>query len=230
MSTITKSYLKMFKNALVGRVPQWDYQGEMSRKDDILDACVILFAEKGYSGTSTSDISKAIGLSPSAGGIYRHFTSKEEILRAIVIRSHDLVGNMKYALKLNPDFKKSGRQEYIKSCLSALYEQFDGLRLYFKIMKFDAPKIPALNDLMRDEMRTQSVKSFSYLFGYFLQEEKRENVDLNVIAHILFDSFIDRTVTDSARQRLTLDAFLDGWTEILESCLVRAESSPVKSS
>lgn len=39
-----------------------------------------LFAQNGYRGASIGDIEKAVGLAPRAGGFYRHFRSKEEIL------------------------------------------------------------------------------------------------------------------------------------------------------
>ncbi|TDD26736.1 TetR/AcrR family transcriptional regulator [Actinomadura sp. KC06] len=46
-----------------------------------------LFADRGYTATSVAEIEAAAGLSPGAGGLYRHFRSKEEVL-ASAIREH----------------------------------------------------------------------------------------------------------------------------------------------
>jgi AcrR family transcriptional regulator len=57
-----------------------------STKERIVDEAMRLFGEKGYKGASITQIEAAAGLSPGAGGIYRHFTSKEELLAAGVRR------------------------------------------------------------------------------------------------------------------------------------------------
>jgi len=46
----------------------------------ILTEGVRLFAENGYRETTIGDIEAAAGLAPRAGGFYRHFKSKEELL------------------------------------------------------------------------------------------------------------------------------------------------------
>ncbi|MBU0986796.1 MAG: TetR/AcrR family transcriptional regulator [Proteobacteria bacterium] len=53
----------------------------MSRKDDILDAAVILFAENGYYATPTSAVAKKAGV--AEGLIYHHFKNKAGILAHI---------------------------------------------------------------------------------------------------------------------------------------------------
>lgn len=53
----------------------------------VLDASLALFAERGYALTTMADIESASGLTPGAGGVYRHFASKFEILEAGV-RDH----------------------------------------------------------------------------------------------------------------------------------------------
>ena len=45
-------------------------------------AALGLFAERGYHGTSVSDIEAAAGLSPRSGALYRHFPSKAAVLEA----------------------------------------------------------------------------------------------------------------------------------------------------
>ncbi len=54
------------------------------RKAEILDAAEKLFATKGYEKTTTVDIMNAVGI--AKGTLYYHFTSKEEILDALLER------------------------------------------------------------------------------------------------------------------------------------------------
>lgn len=53
-------------------------------KERILDIALELFAQNGYLGTSMSDIAKQLGLTKAA--LYKHYTSKQEILDQIVER------------------------------------------------------------------------------------------------------------------------------------------------
>ncbi|MFD0887089.1 TetR/AcrR family transcriptional regulator [Streptosporangium algeriense] len=55
-----------------------------STRERILEEALRLFAERGYAATSVAEIESASGLSPGAGGLYRHFRSKYEVLAAAV--------------------------------------------------------------------------------------------------------------------------------------------------
>ena len=61
-------------------------EAEGSSRDRILDAALALFASRGYAGTSTAEIQKASGMSPGSGALYRHFRSKNDVLRAALRR------------------------------------------------------------------------------------------------------------------------------------------------
>ena len=50
-------------------------------KENILNAALKLFAEKGYHGTSINDIAKAANI--SKGLAYNYFESKKQIIEAI---------------------------------------------------------------------------------------------------------------------------------------------------
>lgn len=54
----------------------------VSTRQRIIDAAIELFGERGYKGSAISVIEARAGLSPGAGGLYRHFTSKQELLEA----------------------------------------------------------------------------------------------------------------------------------------------------
>jgi AcrR family transcriptional regulator len=55
-----------------------------SRREQLLDAAIRLFRERGYSGVSMVDIGAAVGISASAA--YRHFKNKEDILAVAILR------------------------------------------------------------------------------------------------------------------------------------------------
>jgi AcrR family transcriptional regulator len=59
----------------------------MSTRERIVAEALRLFADRGYAATSVAEIEAASGLSPGAGGLYRHFPSKQEVLAAAV-REH----------------------------------------------------------------------------------------------------------------------------------------------
>lgn len=64
-----------------------------SSRDRLLDVALELFASRGYAATPTAEIQKACGMSPSSGALYRHFRSKNEVLRAALRRGLDRMRN-----------------------------------------------------------------------------------------------------------------------------------------
>ena len=60
-------------------------KGEVTRVA-VEDAAIQLFMEQGYHATSMRQIAKRAGL--ALGGIYNHFSSKDEIFEAIIIDQH----------------------------------------------------------------------------------------------------------------------------------------------
>lgn len=55
------------------------------RPDELLDAALTLFVEKGYAHTSVAEIARAAGL--SKGAVYLYFPSKQAILEGLVQRA-----------------------------------------------------------------------------------------------------------------------------------------------
>lgn len=71
------SIVTLFKNKILGN-------SKMTTKQKaILDASIVLFSEKGFANTSTSEIAKASGA--AEGTIFKHFGSKENLLIATII-------------------------------------------------------------------------------------------------------------------------------------------------
>src|SRR3954471_8755167 len=69
---------------LAERGPKFRRRAE-ARPDEVLDAALALFVEKGFSATRVEDIATAAGL--SKGAVYLYFPSKEAILEGLVKRA-----------------------------------------------------------------------------------------------------------------------------------------------
>jgi AcrR family transcriptional regulator len=55
-----------------------------TRRRRLLEAALDVFAEEGYSGATISEIERRVGLTPGTGSLYRHFPSKEALLKEAV--------------------------------------------------------------------------------------------------------------------------------------------------
>lgn len=59
---------------------------DRSTRERILDVAFELFVELGFAGTTVTEIEKQAGLTGGSGGFYRHFRSKQELLRPAIER------------------------------------------------------------------------------------------------------------------------------------------------
>lgn len=82
------------------------------RREEILDAAIRCFREKGFHAASMSSIAKAFGM--SAGHIYNYFDSKEDIIEAIVNRWLDnYIHTIQIRWNPDPDIHREEVQESI---------------------------------------------------------------------------------------------------------------------
>ena len=70
------------------------------RRSEILDAAQRLFTTKGVGSTSVEDILREVGI--AKGTLYYHFSSKEEILRALVLRTTEGIAQRARAVAAGP--------------------------------------------------------------------------------------------------------------------------------
>jgi AcrR family transcriptional regulator len=69
-------------------------------RERILEVALDLFIEQGFEKTSLREIAERVGVTKAA--LYYHFESKDEILLALHLPMHDLVGRMAAQLSDNP--------------------------------------------------------------------------------------------------------------------------------
>ena len=77
------------------------------RRQSIEAAAAELFAERGFAGTGVADIAAEVGITP--GAIYRHFSSKEDLLEHIVLGSLARIGDVVDAATAEPAASSEAR-------------------------------------------------------------------------------------------------------------------------
>ena len=76
-------------------------------KERILNTALALFSQRGYLGTSMSDIANELGM--TKGALYKHYTSKQEILDRITARMRELDRERAQAYQMPDGFAEAYR-------------------------------------------------------------------------------------------------------------------------
>jgi AcrR family transcriptional regulator len=115
----------------------------------MVGAAMRLFAEKGFAGTTVGDIEGAAGLTPRGGGFYRHFHSKEDILRAGVDTHIAQANHSRAAVNLLPFGDL--RSELTLVC-RWLLESIEQQREIFQVIEREADRFPKLREKWRVQL------------------------------------------------------------------------------
>lgn len=119
-----------------------------------------LFGEKGYSGASVGEIEAAAGLSRGAGGLYRHFSSKEALLAAGIARHLDRLDALRDVRNALADFGDVRTQ--LSATARYYLEELDSQTELLRILTSEVRQRP--------ELLSQAVNELiSSTFGGFAQ-------------------------------------------------------------
>jgi TetR/AcrR family transcriptional regulator, repressor for uid operon len=146
----------------------------------ILTAAERCFLLKGFRGASISDICAAAGISP--GHLYHYFSSKEAIVDAMVERGLGEAGTRFASIAANPDIvgaflsefgrnKGRGRRSRIALSIEILAEA-------------------ARNPAMAKVLRRHYAHLRELMTGFFLEVQKRGQIDSQIDAELAADIFI----------------------------------------
>jgi AcrR family transcriptional regulator len=105
-------------------------KGETTRLA-IEDAAVNLFMEHGYHATSMRQIAERAGL--ALGGIYNHFSSKEEIFEGIIVDKHPY----KKILPLILEAQGDTDEDFLKNAMHIVLTELGREPYYIKLMMIE---------------------------------------------------------------------------------------------
>lgn len=189
-------------------------KGEMTRLS-IEEAAISLFLEQGYHATSMRQIAKRTGL--ALGGIYNHFTSKDEIFEAIIIDQHPYKKVLPLILAVEGDTAQEFFGNAFRIVVDELGKQPEFINLMFiEIVEFKgkhgsvmlreiAPKILPVFEKAIKNMKGLRVTNpavlmrsfFGMIISYFVTEM--------VISNSVVSKLMPKDSTD-----VYIDIFLNG--------------------
>jgi AcrR family transcriptional regulator len=105
-------------------------KGETTRLA-IEDAAMELFIKNGYHATSMRQIAEHAGL--ALGGIYNHFSSKEEIFEGIVVDKHPY----KRVLPLILEAQGETTEDFLKNAMQIIIAELSRESYYLKLMMIE---------------------------------------------------------------------------------------------
>ncbi|MBX3315133.1 MAG: TetR/AcrR family transcriptional regulator [Actinobacteria bacterium] len=130
----------------------------MTRREEIVAAARRCFATKGYEATTIRDVEEAAGLSPGAGGLYRHVPSKEALLDAVVAAEVDANRAAIVDMAIPEGLDARGLLEHgVRQGLAQLDRQADVMRIVFR----DLPAFPHLVETVRTGLIDAVYESFA---------------------------------------------------------------------
>lgn len=159
----------------------------LSTRDRLLDAALSLFAADGFAGTSVGDIEKAAGFVKRGGTLYKHFSSKPEVLAALIERHAAAIGGAGQLADLLPLGEL--RAELTLVARFALAE-LDAEEQIHRVLDKEGHRAAAARDRMLEEVLEPGYRGLADLFRRWLGDHA-EDVDADALVTILVGGLVN---------------------------------------
>ena len=195
-------------------------------KERILEMALELFAQNGYLGTSMNDIAQRLGFTKAA--LYKHYTSKQEILDSIVERMNqmDYTRAESYEMpETEPDgFAEAYLHTPVQKIRAYSMAQFDHWTKepfssnFRKMLTLEQYRDPKLARLYHDYLATGPTE---YMAAIFRKLTDSDEAAIQLALEFYGPMFLLYSVYDGAVDKDTVSALLG---EHMDRFIARVES------
>jgi AcrR family transcriptional regulator len=200
---------------------------EPNTRERIISEAMRLFAERGYRGTTVGDIEQAVGLAPRAGGLYKHFASKDEVVTAGIERHVAEIEAMHSAMELMP--LGDVRAELTLIARWTLHELRNEQNL-MKIVFRDGDQFPELVELFSERIVNRGYREAATVIGRIFQQAGVFDRDPNAVAAIALGSLVHYRIEETmfgrppagVGEEQFVETWVEVWTRVAESGGVEA--------
>ena len=197
-----------------------------STKERILETALALFAQRGYLGTSMNHIACQLGLTKAA--LYKHYTSKQEILDKIVERMNQMDYERAEEYEM-PETEPDGFAEaYLRTPLDRIHAysvaQFDHWTKepfsanFRKMLTLEQYRDPVLAQLYHDYLATGPTQ---YMAAIFRKLTDSDEAAMQLALEFYGPMYLLYSVYDGVKDKDSvaplLDAHIDRFISRIES-------------
>ena len=162
-------------------------RGERTRSE-ILQAALGLFTEHGYHGTSMRQIAQEAGI--ALGGIYNHFSGKEEIFKTVFIELHPFWETLPLMNAAQGDTIEEFVCDAARRMIDELGERPDFLNLMFiELVEFNGEHIPEFFEIFFPQFREFSQR-------FLAKSQKIRDIPLLMVTRVFIGLFLSYVITD----------------------------------
>jgi TetR/AcrR family transcriptional regulator len=131
------------------------------RRRQLLRHAVDLFARHGFSGTRTKDIAAACGV--SEGILFRHFSTKEDLYRAILDAHQDEQGSAEWLQEMRVLAERRDDEGFLRCLIEQILKSFRDNASFHRLLMFASLDGHALADLFHEQL---GKPTFEFLRDY----------------------------------------------------------------
>jgi hypothetical protein len=188
---------------------------EPSTRDRIISEAIRLFAERGFNGATVGDIERAAGLAPRAGGLYKHFRSKEDVFEAAIERHVREIEAVRSGFEFTP--LGDPRAELTLIGRWALAE-LGAEQPLMKIVMKDGDQFPHLMRLFKERIVDRGTAAAIEVMEGVLGETGLALENVAAVATIALGSLVNYRIEQSMfgvpPGGLGEDEFIEAWVEV----------------
>jgi AcrR family transcriptional regulator len=188
-------------------------------RERIVIEAMRLFAERGFRGTSVSQIEAAAGLSPGSGGLYHHFSSKDAVLAEGVARH---LARLDALRDIRQVFAGIGDIESQLAITARYYlAELDSQADLLRLLVAEARRKPDLLTSAVDHLVARTYEDFAEWLGHAAPQAPRERV--RAVSAIglgaLLASRLTRDVLGVGSSGVSDEIFVATWAEMMARAL-----------
>jgi len=175
------------------------------KEQKILAAAIQVFAEKGFSGATTSEIARNAGV--AEGTIFRYFKTKKDILRGILIQTINLLAGKLVIESIEKILLNSSEKDLKTVLKEVLYDRLklvDSIFPMARVVFAEALYHEDVRDAVYQNIISRALEAFHNFYGKMVERGVLRN---DIDPQVLFRSILGNMAVLIAQRKLFGDKF-----------------------
>jgi AcrR family transcriptional regulator len=174
----------------------------MSREQDILDAAIKIFSEKGFSAATTSEIAKEAGV--AEGTIFRYFKTKKDILKSVMVKLVEVMSEELVIKQIGKIINENKDKEPAVLLKLLIKDRIQMITKYQGLVKIVFTEIQYHEDLKKTFIQSFALKA-KEIINAFYSENVNKGIFKDYDPSLVLRSFVGMVLMFAVQRELAPD-------------------------